>query len=191
MQYNLYMWVLLLNALKCLKMSFWHLKFFLLILSLCFDIIIIITIYLWNVNLFHAMIGLDVSPMNEILYTFLKVYFSFMRQPEQSQVIFHTISTSLPAPVHTFHPCHHHITIQADIQLSTPQCSKCPNHIILPRLTTLATLWTPIESTLRLLSSNDTPHIHLTIYLFATHNQQWNLTSCKTWIQYRLKKTLM
>ena len=54
-------------------------------------------------------------------------------------------------------------------QSSTPQCSKCPNHIILPRLTTSATLSTPIESSLRLLSSNDTPQIHLTIDSFARH----------------------
>jgi len=143
-------------------MSFLHFKF-VLFLSLCFDIII--TIYLWNVNLFHAMIELDVSPMNDVP-PHNPEYFPFMLQPEQLHVIFHTISTSLPAPVPTSHPCHHRITTQADIQSSTPQCSKYPNHIILPRLTTSATLSTPIESTLRLLSSNDTPQIHLTIYLF-------------------------
>ena len=127
-------------------MSFWHLKCFLL-LSLCFDITI--TIYFLNANLFHAMIELDVSPMNDVP-PHNPEYCPFMLQPEQLHVIFHTISTSLPVPVHTSHPCHHHITIQVDIQSFTPQCSKCPNPIILPRLTTSATLSTPLVFPLRL-----------------------------------------
>ena len=114
------------------------------------------------------MIGLDVSPMNDVP-PHNPEYCPSMLKPEQLHVIFHTISTSLPAPVRTSHPCLHHITIQVDIQSFTPQCSKYPNPIILPRLTTSASLSTPIESTLRLLSSNDTPQIHLTIYSFARH----------------------
>ena len=146
---------------KCPKMhemSFWHVKLFL-SLSLCFDIII--TIYFWNVNPFHAMIGLDVSPMNDVPPhnpEYCPSFHAATRAITQSLQVFLPLSTHLP--------CHDRITIQADIQSSTPQCTKCPNHIILSRLTTSGTLSTPIESTLRLLSSTDTPQIHLTIYLF-------------------------
>ena len=79
--------------------------------------------------------------------------------------------SSCPCPhISPLPPPHYYYTSRhPNSNLSTPQCSKCPNHIILPRLTTSATLSTPIESTLRLLSSSDTPHIHLTIYSFARH----------------------
>ena len=79
--------------------------------------------------------------------------------------------SSCPCPhISPLPPPHYYYTNRhPNSNLSIPQCSKCPNHIILPRLTTSATLSTPIESTLRLLSSSDTPHIHLTIYSFARH----------------------
>ena len=91
------------------------------------------------------------------LHTTLNVVLpcNYMLSFTQSLQVFLPLSTHL-TPATT--------TLQADIQSSTPQCSKCPNHIILPRLTTSATLSTPID----LLSSNEIPQIHLTIYLFLT-----------------------
>ena len=56
--------------------------------------------------------------------------------------------------------------LQADTQSSTLLRSRCPNHLNLPRLTTSATQLIPRrlhKSSLRLLSFQDTPYIHLTI----------------------------
>ena len=60
--------------------------------------------------------------------------------------------------------------LQADTQSSTLLCSRCPNHLILPPLTTSATQLIPRrmhKSSLRLLSFKDTPLIHLTIILYS------------------------
>ena len=51
--------------------------------------------------------------------------------------VIHTFSPSLPAPAHTLHPCHLHTS--TGTQSSTFLCSRCPNHLNLPCLTTLAT----------------------------------------------------
>ena len=64
--------------------------------------------------------------------------------------------------------------LQADTQSSPLLRSTCPNHLNLPHLTTSATLCTPrrlYKSTLRFLSFNDTPHIHLTISYHHRHHR--------------------
>ena len=61
---------------------------------------------------------------------------------QQFHVIFHTLSPILPAYAHTSRPCHHHISTGGH-----PVCSKCPNHLNLPHLTTSATLGTPEDCT--------------------------------------------
>ena len=56
--------------------------------------------------------------------------------------------------------------LQAETQSSSLLCSRCPNHLNLPRLTTSATQLIPRrmhKSSLRFLSFKDIPHIHLTI----------------------------
>ena len=50
---------------------------------------------------------------------------------------------SLPAPIHTSHPCHHHISTGRHPVVHTFTLrSKCPNHLNLPCITS-ATLCTP------------------------------------------------
>ena len=93
---------------------------------------------------------------------YIPEHYPFRVQTQLLHIILHTFSPSLPAPTHTSHPYHHHISTGRHPLLR----STCQNHLNLPRLTTSATLWTLkrlYKSTLRFLSFSDTPHIHLTI----------------------------
>ena len=161
-------------------MSFLHFKFVLL-LSLCFDIII--TIYFWNVNLFHAMIGLDVSPpMNDMndVPPHNPEYCPFMLQPEQLHVIFHTIPISLPAPVHTSPPATTALLYKPTSNHPHLNAPNAQTNIILSCLTTSGTLNThrihTVPSVLHRHSTN--PSHHSFIYLFTINNQQLNSTAC-------------
>ena len=95
--------------------------------------------------------------------------------------------SSCPCPhISPLPPPHYYTSWHPIIHTSMLQISKPHNSA---RLTTSATLSTPIESTLRLLSSNDTPQIHLTIYLFIYLPDIINKWIWQHEGQYRLKNS--
>src|SRR5687768_17999464 len=76
----------------------------------------------------------------------------------------HSCHVFLPLP-RPFEPSTF-INLQADTQFSASMRSTCPNHLILPPLTTTETLSIPKRSkssSLDFLSFSDTPDIHLII----------------------------
>ena len=79
--------------------------------------------------MFLAKLGLDVCPMYEVPP-------HFPEQPMQPHGISHTHSPSLPASVHTSHPCQHHISTcrhpiihTFTLQMTKPPQSATPHHI--------------------------------------------------------------
>ena len=105
-------------------------------------IIIIIINYFENNHFFHAVLGLDTCPNMKSLHISLIIAHS--GKTKQFHVIIHTFSPSLPAPTLHFHfiPATS-IFLQSDTQSSTLLCSRCPNHLNLPCITTSATLCLP------------------------------------------------
>ena len=124
------------------------------------------TIYFENVHFFHAVLGLHICPY-EVPPHILE-YRPFRLPTRQFHVVIHTFSPSLPIPPLTSHPCHGATStfLQTDTQSSTLICSRCPNHLNLPNLTTSTTLRIPrklqILTSLPILQQHHTS-IHLTI----------------------------
>ena len=110
------------------------------------------------------------------LHTSLNTAHAFMVQPKQFQVILHPLSPSLPAPSHTSHP-----VPLPDFTTPTPNQPHLCTPNVLTTLIYLICHASPrmphsenpkdctLDSSLRFLSCNDTPHIHLTlIYVSLT-----------------------
>ena len=84
-----------------------------------------------KVNLFHAQLGFDICPEMKSLHTSLNPAHSGCKLSSFMSLFTHSLKIFLPLPTHlspatsTF--------IQAETQSSPLLCSRCPNHLNLPR----------------------------------------------------------
>ena len=100
------------------------------------DTVIIIIIYFYNIHFFHAQLGSDVFPDMRSLHISLNTTHSECKPSSSISSSTHSLQVFLPLPTHltpattTF--------LQAGTQSSPLLRSTCPNHLNLPRLTTVS-----------------------------------------------------
>ena len=126
----------------------------------------------WKRQFIPCSAGLDVCPESEMkpLHISQNTAHSVCKLSSFMSSFTHPLQVFLPLLTHLFSATS--TFLQADTQSSPLLCSRCLNYLNLPpSLTTSATLWIPkrlCKTSLRFLSFEDTPHIHLTISLFSS-----------------------